>query len=97
LSSLALPADGEPELQQEEVIENHAAASGMQLGVALGEMPRLDRARERLETPPRQDRRRQRLFHRIGVILDELLHQAPHRPLRQAAGEAVDRHQPAHV
>ena len=52
LAPFALAADGETELEEEEVVEDEAAPGGGPLGLALGEVAGLERARQRLKPAP---------------------------------------------
>ena len=97
LAPFALAADGETELEQEEVVEDEAAPGRGPLGIALGEVAGLERARQRLEPPPGPERFGQRLVHQIGMVVHEPLDQAPHRPLGEPPGQAVDGNQPSRV
>ena len=97
LAALALAANGEAELEQEEVIEDEAPARRFLLGGRLGKMTGLERRRDVEEPPPPANSLRKRLLNEVAVAVEEPLDEGAERALREPLREAVDRNEAAGV
>ncbi len=97
LSPLPLPADGEPQLQQQELVVDQPTARRRVVRLALREVAGPERDAQDLEMVARPQRVRERILEPVDIGVDQPLHQAPHRARGEPAGEAVDRHQPSGV
>ena len=97
LAALALSADGEAELEQEEVVEDEAPASRFLLGGRLGKVTGLERRRDVEEAAPPANSLREGLLDEVAVSVEESLDEGSQRALREPLGEAIDRNEAAGV
>ncbi len=89
--------DGEPELEQQEVVEGEPAHRALTLGVGGREMRLPHRLRQRRQPATHARGLGQRLLDGGAELLDHLPHQATQRALRQSFGRGVHRHETAGV
>ena len=89
--------DGEPELEQQEVVEDEPPQGALALRLGRGKVRAPHRLPQRREPASRPHRLGQRLLDLAPELLEDLPHQPPQRPLRQPFRRRVDGHQPAGV
>ena len=88
-AALAVAANGEPHLEQEEVVEHEPSPPVRLLGVGGGEVADPQRFADGQKPPARQHRGRQRLGHRRRVRIHQALLQDAKGPLVEAGRARV--------
>ena len=94
----------QPELQEEELVEDQGPVGGGrspvelgQVAPAAGEMGLVEGARERDQRMPGRHVVREEALHAGGEAVHHLLHHLPHRLLVHPLGQGVDRDDPPEV
>ena len=96
-AALALAADGEPELEQEEIVEDEPPPRRRLVRFASRENARRRWPGAAAPAPSPRARVGQRIVETVGPAVDQALHQPPERPLGQPFGQRIDGHEAARV